>query len=94
MCLVGPLALRLRLHYDIEEPANLETFSRATLTFFELFVGEEWSHVMYWYSRYAGMGFGFPHFAVQLFFIVAYIWLNSILFSLCIAMMLENFTVA
>lgn len=80
--------------YDIEEPANLETFSRATLTFFELFVGEEWSHVMYWYSRYAGMGFGFPHFAVQLFFILAYIWLNSILFSLCIAMMLENFTVA
>ena len=80
--------------YDVEEPANLETFSRGALTFFELFVGEEWSHVMYWYSRYAAIGFGFPPFAVQLFFIVTYVWLNSILFSLCIAMMLENFTVA
>ncbi len=80
--------------YDIETPANLETFSRGFLTLFELFVGENWSHVMYWYTKYAAMGHGFPHFLVQAFFMAAYIWLNSILFSLCVAMLLENFSVA
>lgn len=80
--------------YDIETPANLETFNRGFLTFFELFVGENWSHVMYWYTKYAAMGHGFSHFVVQLYFMASYIWLNSILFSLCIAMLLENFSVA
>lgn len=80
--------------YDSESPANLETFSRAALSFFEMFVGENWSHVMYWYTKYASMGHGFPHFGVQLFFLIAYVWVNCVLFSLCVAMMLENFTVA
>jgi hypothetical protein len=80
--------------YDVETPANLETFGRALLTVFEMTVGEEWSHVMYWYTKYAGMGHGYPHFAVQVFFMLAYVWMNSILFSLCVAMMLENFSVA
>lgn len=91
----GSLGSGASIHdYDVETPANLETFGRGLLTFFEMFVGENWSHVMFWYTKYAGMGYGFPHFAVQVFFIGAYIWLNSILFSLCVAMLLENFSVA
>jgi hypothetical protein len=105
--------------YDTETPANFETFSRGLLTVFELTVGEEWAHVMYWcdlrlpaapcthsddvlyltglidsvwhrYQRYASIGHGYPEWLVQIFFIGMYVWMNCILFSLCIAMMLEK----
>ena len=63
------------------------------LTVFEMTVGEEWSHTMWWYSRYASLGHGYPVPAIQLLFIGMYLWMNCLLFSLYIAMLLDNFSI-
>jgi uncharacterized protein YgiM (DUF1202 family) len=80
--------------YDLELSANFETFSRGFLTAFEMTVGEEWSHTMYWYSKYGSLGHGYWPWSVQLFFICMYVWMNCILFSLYVAMLLDNFSIA
>ena len=80
--------------YDLELPENLETFSSACLAIFELSVGEDWCHVMYWYAQHATEGLGYPDGVVQFYFISMYVWMNGILFSLYVAMLLQNFTVA
>ena len=71
---------------------NFETFSAGVLTCFELTVGEEWSHVMYWYMDARDARESAASKAVVWFFFLAqYLWMNCILFSLFIAMLLENF---
>lgn len=70
---------------------NYETFLKGVLVCFELTVGEEWSHVMYWYKAYAGSSSGSMETIVTAFFIIQYLWMNCVLFSLFIAMLLENF---
>ena len=70
---------------------NFETFGKGVLACFELTVGEEWSHVMYWYMAHAGGDSAGMTTIIQLFFIAQYLWMNCILFSLFIAMLLENF---
>jgi hypothetical protein len=70
---------------------SYETFLKGMLACFELTVGEEWSHVMYWYMAHAGGDSASMTSAIQLFFIAQYLWMNCILFSLFIAMLLENF---
>ena len=70
---------------------NFETFPKGVLACFELTVGEEWSHVMYWYMAHAGLDSAGMTTIIQLFFMAQYLWMNCILFSLFIAMLLENF---
>ena len=48
---------------------------------------------MYWYMKHASEGTGYPTWVIQLFFIVMFVWMNCILFSLYLAMLLENFSV-
>lgn len=79
--------------YNAENPANFESFFRGVLTVFEMTVGEEWSHCMYWYAKHASAGYGYPPWCVQLFFIIMYVWMNCVLFSLYVAMLLDNFSV-
>lgn len=80
--------------YQVARPENFETFWVGCLTVFELTVGEDWSSSMYWYMKYAGEGFDYPPVAVMLFFAIMFIWMNCILFSLYVAMLLQNFAVA
>jgi hypothetical protein len=88
---LGPLATIE--DYDAESNANFETFGRGFLTVFEMTVGEDWSHTMYWYTRFASLGHNFPEAFVQMTFMLMYVWMNCILFSLCVAMLLENFAI-
>jgi hypothetical protein len=82
--------------YEEELPEHFETFYRGLLTTFELTVGEEWCHTMYWYQKHASSKVseqGYPEFVIVSFFIIQYLWMNCILFSLYIAMLLENFRI-
>eukprot|EP01043_Picozoa_sp_COSAG02_P052538 COSAG02_NODE_5676_length_4138_cov_1.611785_1_plen_847_part_10 len=80
-------------HYNTVNHANFETFWNGALTVFEMTVGEEWSHTMYWYAKYTRDAYGYPPWTVQFFFIVMYVWMNCVLFSLYVAMLLDNFAV-
>lgn len=79
--------------YDTECHTNLESFERAAMTVFQLTVGENWSHTMWWYMRYASLAYGYPRWTITAMFLVMFIWMNCILFSLYVAMLLENFKV-
>ena len=72
---------------------HYETFLDGSLASFELTVGEEWSYVMYWYMAHAGESSAFNMVAIQMFFVVQYLWMNCILFSLFTAMLLQNFNI-
>eukprot|EP01043_Picozoa_sp_COSAG02_P045498 COSAG02_NODE_4163_length_5684_cov_9.697941_1_plen_1345_part_01 len=72
---------------------NYETFAKGLLAAFELTVGEEWSYVMYWYMAHAGEESIIQRTVIQVFFVVQYLWMNCILFSLFTAMLLENFNI-
>ena len=79
--------------YDVELSSNFESFTRGFLTTFEMTVGEEWSHTMYWYTKFGSLGHGYPEWTIQVYFILQYVWMNSVLFSLYIAMLLDNFSI-
>lgn len=67
----GALGSKAQLEdYDTELESNFETFSRGFLTIFEMTVGEDWSHTMYWYSKFGNLGHGYWEWAVQLYFVV------------------------
>ena len=42
--------------------------------------------------HHASKGIGYPDWVVTLFFVSMYLWMNCILFSLYVAMLLENFS--
>jgi hypothetical protein len=80
--------------YERLLPEHFENFQTGLLTVFEMTVGEEWSHSMYWYMEHAGYrGMGYPTWVVELYFVCMYVWMNGILFSLYVAMLLENFSI-
>lgn len=79
--------------YTDARPENFETFWVGCLTVFELTVGESWSTSMYWYMKHADQGFDYPPGAVMTFFVIMYVWMNCILFSLYVAMLLQNFCI-
>eukprot|EP01052_Picozoa_sp_SAG31_P006184 SAG31_NODE_282_length_18516_cov_9.338600_2_plen_1427_part_00 len=79
--------------YDAALPEHFEVFSTGILTCFELTVGEEWSHSMYWYMKHASESTGYPPIVIQLYFVCMFVWMNSFMFSLYLAMLLENFSV-
>eukprot|EP01051_Picozoa_sp_SAG22_P003802 SAG22_NODE_190_length_15715_cov_21.164980_4_plen_2282_part_00 len=79
--------------YDKALPEHYEVFANGLLTCFELTVGEEWSHSMYWYMEHSSKTSGYPTWIIQLFFLIMFVWMNCILFSLYLAMLLENFSV-
>jgi hypothetical protein len=79
--------------YNRQLPTHYETFGNGLLTTFEMTVGEDWAASMYWYMQNASEGYGYPSWVITLFFISMYLWMNCILFSLYVAMLLENFSV-
>jgi hypothetical protein len=72
---------------------NYETFASGMFACFELTVGEEWSETMYWYMHHAHEGHEYPQMIIELFFVAMFLWMNCILFSLGVAMLLQNFVV-
>lgn len=72
-------------------PEHYETFFNGLLTCFELTVGQEWSSSMWYYMRMASDAYGYPPAIVAAFFMLMYIWMSCILFSLYVAMLLQNF---
>jgi hypothetical protein len=79
--------------YDQMLPTHYETFQNGLLTTFEMTVGEDWAATMYWYMKFASEGHSYPQWVMTLFFVSMYLWMNCILFSLYVAMLLENFAV-
>lgn len=79
--------------YNRQLNTHYETFGNGLLTTFEMTVGEDWAESMYWYMQNAAEGYGYPQWVVALYFISMYLWMNCILFSLYVAMLLENFSV-
>ena len=79
--------------YNRQLNTHYETFGNGLLTTFEMTVGEDWAQSMYWYMQNAADGYGYPPWVIALFFISMYLWMNCILFSLYVAMLLENFSV-
>ena len=75
---------------DCEYPdANFESFTIGFLTSFQLMTGEDWSEVMFWYVRYSPRGF----YAAP-FFMFMWVVVHGILFSLFVAVLLLNFSMA
>ena len=61
--------------YERLLPEHFENFQTGLLTVFEMTVGEEWSHSMYWYMEHAGYrGMGYPTWVVELYFVCMYVW--------------------
>jgi hypothetical protein len=58
------------------------SYSTGLLTCFELTVGETWSMSMYWYMKHVSDALGYPTVVVEMFFIIMFVWMNCILFSL------------
>ena len=77
--------------YEESLPEHFETFANGVLTTFEMTVGEEWSMSMYWYLKHAGDAYNYPPAVITLYFSGSLVWMNCILFSLYVAMLLENF---
>ena len=69
---------------------NVETFGNALMTSFQFLTSESWSAVMYWYMEHS---IYFPKYGTALFFVIQFVWLRCILFSLFIAVLLVNFSV-
>jgi hypothetical protein len=79
--------------YNRQLSTHFETFESGLLTTFEMTVGEDWAASMYWYMQNASEGHGYPPWVIAVFFSSMYLWMNCILFSLYVAMLLENFAV-
>ena len=68
---------------------NVETFSNAFFQSCQYMTGEAWSTTMYWYMEHSH----FPQWATGAFFVLMFVWLNAVLFSLFVAVLLVNFGV-
>eukprot|EP01043_Picozoa_sp_COSAG02_P037378 COSAG02_NODE_2799_length_8009_cov_10.033375_1_plen_1293_part_00 len=77
--------------YEEIIPEHYETFWNGLLTCFELTVGQDWSSSMWYYMKMGSVAYGYPAVIVAGFFILMYIWMSGILFSLYVAMLLQNF---
>ena len=51
--------------------------------------GEAWSTTMYWYMEHSGA----PRYLVAFFFVSMFTWLNCVIFSLFVAVLLINFSI-
>ena len=68
---------------------NVETvYSSFTVSVYFL-TGESWSGVMYFYMENSDL----PIYATALYFVIQYIWMRCLLFSLFVAVLLVNFAV-
>ena len=56
---------------------------------FKYLTGEGWSGVMYFYMKNSDL----PKYATALYFVLQYIWMRCLLFSLFVAVLLVNFAV-
>lgn len=77
--------------YEEMIPEHYETFWNGLRTCFEMTVGEDWSSSMWYYMKMGSVAYGYPAVIVAGFFVVMYIWMSGILFSLYVAMLLQNF---
>ena len=68
---------------------NVETFSNAFFQSCQYMTGEAWSTTMYWYMEHSH----FPQWATGAFFVLMFVWLRAVLFSLFVAVLLVNFGV-
>eukprot|EP01048_Picozoa_sp_COSAG05_P007046 COSAG05_NODE_484_length_9355_cov_5.704840_3_plen_2541_part_01 len=69
---------------------HIETFWGAMLTMFQFLTGEAWSTTMYWYMENNDY---IPQYATAMFWVIVFVWLRCILFSLFVAVLLVNFGV-
>ena len=69
---------------------NIETFLSAMLITFQYITAEGWSEIMFWYMHHNKL---MPQFWTALFFVIQFVWLRCIMFSLFIAVLLVNFRV-
>eukprot|EP01046_Picozoa_sp_COSAG06_P000706 COSAG06_NODE_20_length_33882_cov_18.856969_18_plen_2148_part_00 len=68
---------------------NVETMTDAFSVSFKYLTGEGWSGVMYFYMKNSDL----PKYATALYFVLQYIWMRCLLFSLFVAVLLVNFAV-
>lgn len=68
---------------------NVETFANAFFQSCQFITGEAWSTTMYWYMENSGS----PKYLVAFFFVTMFTWLNCIIFSLFVAVLLINFSI-
>ena len=68
---------------------NVETFSNALYQSCMFITGEAWSTTMYWYMEHSGA----PRYLVAFFFVTMFTWLNCVIFSLFVAVLLINFSI-
>ena len=74
----------------VEYPrTNVETFSSSFAVSVYFLTGESWSGVMYFYMENSDL----PIYATALYFVIQYIWMRCLLFSLFVAVLLVNFAV-
>lgn len=75
--------------YEDYPRSNFETFTSAFLTCMQFMIGLEWSKVMLWYMEHSAVGFwAAPYFCFM------YFWIHGILYSLFVAVLLINFSLA
>ena len=68
---------------------NVETIGESFAVTFNFLTGESWSSVMYFYMKHSDL----PPYTTALYFVVQYIWMRCLLFSLFVAVLLVNFAV-
>jgi hypothetical protein len=68
---------------------NIETIGESFSVTFNFLTGESWSGVMYYYMKHSDL----PAYTTALYFVVQYIWMRCLLFSLFVAVLLVNFSV-
>lgn len=68
---------------------NVETFNNAFFQSCMFITGEAWSTTMYWYMEHSGS----PQYVVAFFFVTMFTWLNCVIFSLFVAVLLINFSI-
>ncbi len=68
---------------------NVETFNNAFFQSCMFITGEAWSTTMYWYMEHSGA----PRYLVAFFFVSMFTWLNCVIFSLFVAVLLINFSI-
>ena len=66
--------------------ANFESFGIGFLTAFQIMTGEDWSEVMFWYYRFSPI----KEYSAP-FFMLMWVFIHGILFSLFVAVLLLNF---
>lgn len=68
---------------------NVETVSSSFAVAVHYLTGESWSGVMYFYMENSDL----PKYATAMYFVIQYVWMRCLLFSLFVAVLLVNFAV-